>query len=149
MVGGQVEDLTWEQGGEPSFEGLEYLHLRKTGALIRASLRLGALVAHAHRGNPPPPEVLERLDGYGRCLGLAFQIVDDLLDVEGDAEQTGKRVGKDAARGKLTYPGFLGVAESRRRAERLGREACEQLEPLGADAARLRALVSFVLERDR
>ena len=75
--------------------------------------------------------MLERLDAYGRCLGLAFQITDDLLDVEGDAEQTGKRVGKDAARGKLTYPGLLGVAESRRRAERLGREACEQLAPLG------------------
>jgi geranylgeranyl diphosphate synthase, type II len=149
MVGGQVDDLAWEQGGEPNFEELEYLHLRKTGALIQASLRLGALAASAHRNSPPPPELLERLDGYGRCLGLAFQIVDDLLDVEGDAEQTGKRVGKDAARGKLTYPGFLGVSESRRRAERLGREACEQLEPLGTDAARLRALVSFVLERDR
>jgi len=149
MVGGQVDDLAWEQGGEPSFEKLEYLHLRKTGALIRASLRLGALAAYAHRNSPPPSEWLERLDGYGRCLGLAFQIVDDLLDVEGDAGQTGKRVGKDAARGKLTYPGFLGVAESRRRAERLGREACEQLEPLGTDAVRLKALVSFVLERDR
>jgi geranylgeranyl diphosphate synthase type II len=149
MVGGQVDDLAWEQGGEPSFDGLEYLHQRKTGALIRASLRLGALAAYAQRPSPPPAPVLECLDGYGRCLGLAFQIVDDLLDVEGDAEQTGKRVGKDAARGKLTYPGFLGVAESRRRAERLGREACEQLQPLGDAAARLRALVSYVLERDR
>ncbi|HEY7428141.1 MAG TPA: farnesyl diphosphate synthase [Gemmataceae bacterium] len=149
MVGGQVDDLAWEQEGERNVEGLEYLHLRKTGALIRASLRLGALAAYAHRNSPPPPELLERLDGYGRCLGLAFQIVDDLLDVEGDAEQTGKRVGKDAARGKLTYPGFLGVAESRRRAERLGREACQHIEPLGADAGRLLALVAFVLERDR
>jgi geranylgeranyl diphosphate synthase type II len=149
MVGGQVDDLAWEQEGERNVEGLEYLHLRKTGALIRASLRLGALAAYAQRNSPPPPELLERLDGYGRCLGLAFQIVDDLLDVEGDAEQTGKRVGKDAARGKLTYPGFLGVAESRRRAERLGREACQHVEPLGADAGRLLALVSFVLERDR
>ncbi|MHB1423696.1 MAG: polyprenyl synthetase family protein [Gemmataceae bacterium] len=149
MVGGQVDDLAWEQGGEPNFAGLECLHQRKTGALIRASLRLGALAAYAHRPMPPPPELLERLDGYGRCLGLAFQIVDDLLDVEGNAEQTGKRVGKDAVRGKLTYPGFLGVAESRSRAERLGREACEQLQPLGDAAVRLRALVSFVLERDR
>jgi geranylgeranyl diphosphate synthase type II len=149
MVGGQVDDLAWEQGGEASIEGLEYLHQRKTGALIRASLRLGALAAYANRNSPPPSELLERLDGYGRCLGLAFQIVDDLLDVEGDAGQTGKRVGKDAARGKLTYPGFLGVADSRRRAERLGREAWQQLEPLGTDAARLRGLVSFVLERDR
>jgi geranylgeranyl diphosphate synthase type II len=149
MVGGQVEDLAWEQRDERNVEGLEELHGRKTGALIRAGLRLGALAAYEGRPQPPPPELLDRLDGYGRCLGLAFQIVDDLLDVEGDAEQTGKRVGKDAARGKLTYPGFLGVAESRHRAQRLGREACEYLEPLGGNAARLRALVAYVLERDR
>ncbi len=149
MVGGQVDDLAWEQGGEPSLEKLEHLHMRKTGALIRASLRLGALAAYASRLHPPPDSLLESLDGYGRCLGLAFQIVDDLLDVEGDAEQTGKRVGKDAGRGKLTYPGLLGVAESRRRAERLGREASDYLKPLGADAALLLALVPFVLKRDR
>jgi geranylgeranyl diphosphate synthase type II len=149
MVGGQVDDLAWEQGGEPSLEELELLHLRKTGALIRASLRLGALAAYAQRLHPPPAYLLECLDGYGRFLGLAFQIVDDLLDVEGDAEQTGKRVGKDAARGKLTYPGLLGVAESRRRAERFGREAGECLKPLGSDAGLLLALVPFVLKRDR
>jgi geranylgeranyl diphosphate synthase type II len=148
MVGGQVDDLAWEQRGEGNVEALEDLHLRKTGALIRASLRLGALAAYAHRDGAPP-ELLERLDGYGRCLGLAFQIIDDLLDVEGDAEQTGKRVGKDAGRGKLTYPGFLGVHESRRRAERLGREACAFVQPLGPAAGRLAALVSFVLDRDR
>lgn len=166
MVGGQVEDLAWEQRNDrgdacspvgacppvetyPLVEELEQLHLRKTGALIRASLRLGALAAYAHRPSPPPPHLLECLDGYGRCLGLAFQIVDDVLDVEGDAEQTGKRVGKDAARGKLTYPRLLGVAESRRRAERFGREASEYLKPLGGDAELLLALVPYVLERDR
>jgi geranylgeranyl diphosphate synthase type II len=154
MVGGQADDLAWEradaaQAGRPRTAlGLEDLHARKTGALIRASLRLGALAAHARRDGPPP-ELLERLDAYGRCLGLAFQITDDLLDVEGDAEQTGKRVGKDAARGKLTYPGFLGVPESRRRAERLGREAREQVRPLGPAAGRLLALVELVLDRDR
>jgi geranylgeranyl diphosphate synthase, type II len=149
MVGGQVDDLAWEQESERNVEALEYLHARKTGALIRASLRLGALAAHAHWKDPVPPKLLERLDGYGRCLGLAFQIIDDLLDVEGHADRTGKRVGKDAVRGKLTYPGFLGVAESRRRAERLGREAREYLQPLGPAASRLLALVSFVLDRDR
>jgi geranylgeranyl diphosphate synthase type II len=149
MVGGQVDDLAWEQRGDPSLEELEHLHQRKTGALIRASLRLGALAAYANRLHPPPANLLECLDGYGRCLGLAFQIVDDLLDVEGDAEQTGKRVGKDASRGKLTYPGLLGVAESRRRAERFGREAGEYLKPLGADAELLQALIPFVLKRDR
>ncbi len=154
MVGGQVEDLAWEQENDrrdagPTVEELEKLHLRKTGALIRASLRLGALAAYAQRLHPPPEYVLECLDGYGRYLGLAFQIIDDLLDVEGDAEQTGKRVGKDAARGKLTYPGLLGVAESRRRAERFGREAGECLKPLGSDADLLLALIPYVLQRDR
>lgn len=161
MVGGQVDDLAWEQAEDPScrpslpgispgertLEGLEQLHLRKTGALIRAALRLGVLAAYAP--DSPPPHRLERLDAYGRCLGLAFQITDDLLDVEGDADQAGKRVGKDAARGKWTYPGFLGIAESRRRAEALGRQAWASLEPLGPAADRLRKLISFVLERDR
>jgi geranylgeranyl diphosphate synthase type II len=149
MVGGQADDLAWEQGGQGNVEALEDLHRRKTGALIRVSLRLGARAAYARRAAPPPAELLERLDGFGRCLGLAFQIVDDLLDVEGDAGQTGKRVGKDAARGKLTYPGFLGAAESRRRALRLGHEARQHIEPLGDAAARLAALVSYVVERDR
>ncbi len=144
MIGGQVDDM--EANGE-SVEELEQLHARKTGALIRASLTLGALAAYAP--DSPPPETLERLDGYGWRIGLAFQITDDLLDVEGSADQTGKRVGKDAARGKLTYPGLLGVEESRRRAERLCREAREQLAPLGPPADCLLALASFVLERDR
>ena len=132
-----------------SLAELESLHARKTGALIRACLRLGARVAHARQPDGPPRELLQRLDGYGRCLGLAFQITDDLLDVEGAVEQIGKQVVKDAARGKLTYPGLLGVAESRRRAEALGREARGCLAPLGPAASRLEELVSFVLTRDR
>jgi geranylgeranyl diphosphate synthase type II len=152
MVGGQADDLAWEMAGhapgERTAQELEALHARKTGALIRAALRLGVLAAHAGRDGPGP-EVRERFDGYGRRLGLLFQITDDLLDVEGDAGQAGKRVGKDAARGKLTYPGLLGAAESRRRAERLGREAAEHLAPLGPAAGRLVALIPFVLERDR
>jgi geranylgeranyl diphosphate synthase type II len=154
MVGGQVDDLAWERpagavGVERTLAGLENLHLRKTGALFRAALRLGALAAHSGRQQPAAPELLGCFDGYGRCLGLLFQITDDLLDVEGHAEQAGKRVGKDAARGKLTYPGLLGVAESRRRAERLALEARDHLRPLGADADRLLALVNFVRQRDR
>jgi geranylgeranyl diphosphate synthase, type II len=148
MVGGQVDDLAWEKGsGERTPEGLEALHARKTGALFRACLRLGVLAAHA--GKDVPPGLLERFDAYGRCFGLAFQITDDLLDVEGDADRTGKRVNKDAARGKLTYPSLLGAAESRRRAERLCQEAREHLAPLGPSAGRLLELLSFVLERDR
>ena len=94
-------------------------------------------------------DLLEWFDEYGRRLGLAFQITDDLLDVEGTADNVGKRVQKDAGRGKLTYPGLLGVAESRRRAERLCREACEVLSPLGPAADRLAELARYVVERDR
>jgi geranylgeranyl diphosphate synthase type II len=149
MVGGQVEDLSWEEkeGGTP--EALSHLHGLKTGALFRACLRLGVLAVQGERPGGPDPVLVAGLDGYGRCFGLAFQITDDLLDVEGSADQTGKRVGKDAGRGKLTYPGFLGVAESRRRAEQLGREADVYLEPLGPAAGRLRELFRYVLERDR
>lgn len=147
MVGGQVEDLSWELSGSPTLDRLEQLHLRKTGALIRASLRLGALTAYVP-GEAPAP-LLERLDRFGRCLGLAFQITDDLLDVQGDTEQTGKRVGKDAARGKLTYPGLLGIDESLTRARHLGEEARQCLAPLGGPAGPLIDLVGTVLDRDR
>jgi geranylgeranyl diphosphate synthase type II len=150
MVGGQVDDLAWEKGEEagrtPSLRELENLHNRKTGALIRACLHLGAVVAHAGQ---PPAALLDSFQGYGRCLGLAFQITDDLLDVEGDADHAGKRVGKDAARGKLTYPGLLGVPQSRTHAAHLGQEAARHLAPLGPAAGPLLELVSFVLKRDR
>ncbi len=147
MVGGQVDDLAWEQAPDHTAEALEQLHQRKTGALIRASLRLGVHVAAGEDG--ASVGLLERFDEYGRCLGLAFQITDDLLDVEGHAEQTGKRVGKDAARGKLTYPGLLGIAESRRRAAELGRRATESLASLGGAARPLLELVAQVVERNR
>src|SRR5262245_43182862 len=152
MVGGQVDDLAWERderGRDRTVEGLEDLHARKPGALFRACLRLGVLAAHARSPAPPDQGLLERFEAYGRRLGLAFQITDDLLDVEGSAEQAGKRVGKDAARGKLTYPGFLGGAESRRRAERLCREAQAAVAPLGACGERLAALARSIVERDR
>jgi geranylgeranyl diphosphate synthase type II len=151
MVGGQVDDLALERASRPgqrSLHELELLHTRKTGALIRVSLRLGARTAFAG-SDAPPRDLLDRLDGYGRCLGLAFQITDDLLDVVGQAEQAGKRVGKDAARNKLTYPGLLGVEASRSRAAELGRKAVEFVGPFGASAGPLVELVSFVLTRDR
>jgi len=155
MVGGQVDDLASEKlspmGSSPTtwYSLLESLHARKTGALFRACLRMGAYVAQGERAGGPRPELLAALDAYGRCFGQAFQITDDLLDVEGSAEQTGKRVGKDAARGKLTYPGFLGIAESRSRAERLCDEAREHLAILGPSGDRLGALVRMVLERKK
>jgi geranylgeranyl diphosphate synthase type II len=148
MVGGQADDLAWEKRGG-GLADLEALHARKTGALFRACLRLGAWSARGERSGGPDAALLEALDAYGRCFGLAFQITDDLLDVEGSADQTGKRVGKDAVHGKLTYPGLLGVVESRDRAERLCREAQQQVAPLGAGGQRLAALAKMVCTRDR
>jgi geranylgeranyl diphosphate synthase type II len=112
-------------------------------------LRLGVRTATGEKPNGPDAMMMERLDAFGRCFGQAFQITDDLLDVEGLTEQTGKRVQKDAARGKLTYPGFLGVAESRKRAERLCADACRQLTDLGQAGDRLAALARSILERSR
>jgi geranylgeranyl diphosphate synthase, type II len=161
MVGGQVDDLAMEsRQGAGTLEELESLHDRKTGALFQAALRMGAQAgtwfvqfaeAHKQHASPrgPDRQTLELFDAYGRAFGLAFQITDDLLDVESSAAQTGKRVGKDAGRGKLTYPGLLGVEESRRRAHRLCREAQETLAPLGAAGERLAALARSIVERDR
>ena len=97
----------------------------------------------------PPEKLLSALDDFGRFFGLTFQITDDLLDVEGQAAKTGKGVNKDAARGKLTYPGLLGVAESRKRADRLCEQAERQVETLGLGGQRLTALARSLLGRDR
>ena len=142
LVGGQADDMAewYSRGG---IDMLESIHHRKTGALIRVSLRLGALTAGADAGQ------LTALDTYGRRLGLAFQITDDLLDVCSHVAATGKRVGKDAEQGKLTFPGLLGVDESTRRAEQLISEACEALAPLATRAESLEALARYVLERNR
>jgi geranylgeranyl diphosphate synthase type II len=126
-----------------SLAALESVHRRKTGAMFLVSLRLGGLTAAADAGQ------LASLDEYGRRLGLAFQITDDLLDVSGDEKAVGKRVGKDADRGKLTFPGLLGARESRQRAERLAAEACQALAPLGSAAEELSMLARYVVERDR
>jgi geranylgeranyl diphosphate synthase type II len=122
---------------------LESIHRRKTGALFTASLRLGAIVGGADSRS------LAALTEYGDHLGLAFQIVDDLLDVDGNSEDLGKQTGKDDRRGKLTFPGLLGVAESRRRAETLIAGARAALAPLGERGAALALLAAFVLERNR
>jgi geranylgeranyl diphosphate synthase type II len=148
MVGGQVEDLASEkQGG--NLEALMNLHARKTGALFRACLRLGILAAQGERPSGPDSLLMGCLDGYGRCFGMIFQITDDLIDVESSADKTGKRTQKDAARGKLTYPGFLGSDESRRQARELAARAENELKPLGPSAHRLGALLQYTLARDR
>lgn len=142
MVGGQAADLEAEAGGVGSAEALEGIHRRKTGRLICAAVTLGGRVAGAPAGH------LAALRKYGECIGLAFQIADDLLDVEGDVQKMGKGVRKDAAHGKLTYPAFWGVEESRRRAERLITQACEALQEFGAPGQRLEAMARYIIARD-
>ena len=155
MVGGQMADLLAQNSGpagdsddsaRTELERLEGIHLRKTGRLLRSALTMGARIAQ------PPAESVEILDHFGECLGLAFQITDDLLDITGDATKMGKAVRKDEAHGKLTYPGLLGVEESRRRAEQLIDEACRSIAPLrerGQDRGQsLEGLAHFILERD-
>jgi geranylgeranyl diphosphate synthase type II len=155
MVGGQVEDLAWENKSRlgtskvRSIEALEHIHACKTGALFRACLRLGSWVAQGELPGGPDAEILNCLDCFGRCFGMVFQITDDLIDVEGKTQNTGKRVNKDAERGKLTYPSFLGVEDSRRQARRLAQEGQEHLRPLGPSGQRLAELLGFVLDRDR
>src|SRR3954467_11016018 len=143
MVGGQMADLEAEGRRDGTPDALEAIHRRKTGALLRAPLRMGAIVAGADAKSRAA------LDIYGRAIGLAFQIVDDLLDVQGDEAKLGKRVRKDFELGKWTYPGFWGVEGSRQRARQLADEAVEALAPLGAGGDRLRALALDLLERDR
>ena len=141
LVGGQVDDLQAENTVGNAGQ-LQKIHERKTGAMFRVSLRLGAIAADA------TDEQITRLDTYGKHLGLAFQIVDDLLDLQGDVEQLGKQTGKDTEHGKLTYPALMGVKESQDLAADLIKQACEQLEPFGETAEPLRQLAYFVLERN-
>ena len=154
MVGGQVLDLESEGrltasafAGGLGLTELENIHRRKTGALFRSALRMGIYAATAERPAGPDAEALAAADRYAAAFGLGFQIADDLLDVEGSAETAGKRVGKDAARGKLTYPGLVGVAESRRRAEELCREAVASAQTLASPL--LAELARAALARDR
>lgn len=170
MVGGQMADLQGERasmaddssqiagsGNTPGSDQignnvlddqsrkvaqLEAIHLRKTGRLLRSALTMGGRIAKADGIS------IEMLDHFGKCVGLAFQIADDLLDITGDEAKMGKGVRKDAELGKLTYPGLLGVEESRRRAQSLIDEACRSIQSLGDRGLRLEALARFVLERD-
>jgi geranylgeranyl diphosphate synthase type II len=144
MVGGQVADLEAEslQTRTACVTELEAIHRRKTGRLIRSALTLGGRIAQADAAT------LSLLDHYGTCIGLAFQIADDVLDVTGTQDKLGKGVGKDAGLGKLTYPSLIGLDHSRKKAQELIDEACLTIAPWGERAAQLQALARFVLERD-
>jgi len=142
MIGGQVLDMEGENRALSRLE-LEHLHRLKTGALLTASCRMGAIAAGA------PPPALAAMSEYGRHLGLAFQIVDDVLDVTASAQQMGKATGKDAGRGKNTYPALLGLEASRAAAEERLADALAALAPLGKSAAGLEQLAKFVVQRER
>ncbi len=141
MVGGQVMDLAAE-GRELTLPELELLHIHKTGAVIRASTLLGI-----HACQQVAPEYYERLDRYAKCVGLAFQIQDDVLDVEGDTTILGKRQGADVARDKSTYPALMGLAAAKERAVELQEEALECLAIFDASADVLRWLADYIVRR--
>jgi len=140
MIGGQVADLE-AVNGPISAETLEYIHRSKTGALFCASVRLGAIGARA------TAERLAALTCFGENAGLAFQIVDDILDVESSTESLGKTAGKDALQKKVTYPALHGLDRSKQMASDYIEQATTALEPFGARAARLNELAAFLVSR--
>jgi geranylgeranyl diphosphate synthase, type II len=140
MVGGQVVDIESE-GKTISPETLEYIHVHKTAALIRASLSVGARLGGGDAA------ALAAIADAGQSLGLAFQIVDDILDVEGSLEALGKTAGSDARKQKATYPAVHGLEASRREAQRLIKRTKDRLGVFGARSAPLCALADYVIER--
>ena len=140
MIGGQVVDLEAEHK-KPDLATLEYIHRSKTAALIAASAVSGGLYGEASE------DAVNRLRCYGQAIGLAFQIVDDVLDVTQSSEQLGKTAGKDTAAEKATYPALFGVDESLKKANALMQKALNSLEGFGAQAETLKSLAHFLVER--
>jgi farnesyl diphosphate synthase len=141
MAGGQAIDLE-SVHAVLTLPELELMHIHKTGALIRASVALGARCV---RGRTTPE--LAHLDHYAKCVGLAFQVVDDVLDCESPTATLGKTAGKDAAQGKPTYVSVVGLARAREMARELQAEAVRSLEPIPGGAPRLRELAEFIVSR--
>lgn len=142
MAGGQAVDLS-SIGKTLSLPELEFMHIHKTGALIRAAVMLGA-----YCGNSLNESQLTSLDHFAKCIGLAFQVVDDVLDAEATTAILGKTAGKDAENNKPTYVSILGGSGARELAEELRREAYQSLEVFGAAAGRLRQVTDFIIHRE-
>jgi geranylgeranyl diphosphate synthase, type II len=142
MIGGQVVDLEAEHS-QPDVETLEYIHRSKTAALITASVVSGGLYAGAN------DDAIAHLRTLGHSIGLAFQIVDDVLDVTQTSAQLGKTAGKDSAAEKATYPAMFGVDESLKRADTLADTACAALDEFGSRAETLKSLARFLVERKK
>lgn len=141
LIGGQVADLEAE-GKNITRAQLRFIHEGKTAAMLRVSLRLGAMSANA------TPRQLEAVSIFGQKLGLAFQVIDDILDLTQTSEKLGKSAGKDLAAEKSTYPSLLGLPASRRIAKQLTREAAEALKPFGKNGERLRQISDYLLARE-
>lgn len=141
MVGGQAIDLE-SVGKTLDLPSLENMHIRKTGALIRASVKLAALVQ-----SPVESEAAQKLDHYAKCIGLAFQIKDDILDEESDTETLGKTQGKDRDHNKPNYPALLGLSGAKEKARELHEAALESLAGFGNEADLLRQLSLFIIDR--
>jgi len=142
MIGGQVVDLEAEHS-QPDIKMLEYIHHSKTAALISASVVSGGLYAGAR------DQAIAKLRSFGQSIGLAFQIVDDVLDVTQTSEQLGKTAGKDIAAEKTTYPALFGVDKSLKQADTLVETACTSLDSFGPAADTLKALARFLVERKK
>lgn len=142
MAGGQMMDIEAEKSAF-DLQTIMRLQALKTGALIAASVEMGAILGHI------PPEGRTHLRGYARDIGLAFQIADDIMDVEGDPELAGKALQKDAAAGKGTFVSLMGLDRAKQQADMLVQQANEYLSSYGAEADLLRAIANYITERDR
>ncbi|MEH1945943.1 MAG: geranylgeranyl diphosphate synthase CrtE [Nostoc sp.] len=142
LVGGQVVDLESEGKSDISLETLNFIHKHKTAALLEACVVCGGLIANAS------PEDVQRLTRYAQNIGLAFQIIDDILDITSTQEQLGKTAGKDQKAQKVTYPSLWGLEESRSIAQELVKEACVELEPFGDRAKPLQAIAHYITSRN-
>ena len=140
MVGGQVVDIESE-GKEIDEETLDYIHTHKTGAMVIASIRAGAIISGAGE------DELDALSDYGRHTGLAFQIMDDILDIEGDQDVLGKDIGSDESRGKVTFPALFGLEASRKKARELVDDALSDIAQLDSRAEPLRMIAKYIVER--
>ncbi len=142
LVGGQVVDLDSEGKSDISLETLTFIHNHKTAALLEACVVCGGILAGASSTN------VQRLSRYSQNIGLAFQIIDDILDITATQEQLGKTAGKDLVAKKVTYPSLWGIEESRSKAQQLIEAACKELEPFGELAQPLQALAHFITSRN-
>jgi geranylgeranyl diphosphate synthase type II len=140
MVGGQAADIQ-ASGKEVNLPEVEYIHIHKTGALIRASVCIGAIAGNASK------DELSALTRYGEAIGLAFQIADDVLDIEGSKDEIGKDVGSDIAKEKVTYPSVIGISESKKLANGLIDKSIEAISTLGDKAEPLREIARYIVER--